>query len=142
MIKNVKYRQYAASLLAIMSLFASSITACACSHHTETTEIEASSCHSHNAAQKSEHSHHEDSAETIQTNISEDECVCFESAPKTFAKSENIKIEKQALNVSTFAQIDVQFVARTFSFESNFIQPEYLSDSFHNLTPGRAPPVS
>ena len=55
--KSVKLKQFAVSLLAILSLFASSVSACACSHHQEKPEVSPASCHGHPAETKTGQNH-------------------------------------------------------------------------------------
>ncbi|MET0752764.1 MAG: hypothetical protein ABWZ66_05305 [Pyrinomonadaceae bacterium] len=118
-------------------MFASSVAACACSHHLEKTEIEAPTCHGHseNTEVKRE------SPETVQTTISEGECFCIQPAPKLIAKSEKVKIEKQQIAVVSYLSLQVTFAVRANPVRTDFVKPFFLTDSFYNLTPGRAPPV-
>lgn len=138
--KNAKLQQFTFCLLAILSLFASSVSACACSHHQEKEETEVSSCHSHSTETKSNQNQDGNLPETLQSTVSESGCVCFQPAPKIIVKSENIKVEKHISAIQTINPLAIVFVQQTFSVKVGFPKPLYLSDSFYNLSPGRAPP--
>ena len=140
--KSVRLKQFAVSLLAILSLFASSVSACACSHHQEKQETETASCHEHSAETKPEQILDDNSSEIVKANVSEAGCVCFQTAPKVVVKSENVKVEKHAATIPSVLPVEIVFVVQTVSARIYFSKPLYLSDSFYNLSPGRAPPVS
>ena len=142
-----KFEKIAASILIVFSLFVSSVAACCCDHHEEKAEIETASCHAQTAEAKTETkaaNHHEitdsnDAAQFIAINA-KCECSAF-SAPKVYAKNENVKVEKQALTSETIKLPEAEFAASIIAFESDFAAPFYLSDSFYNISPGRAPPA-
>jgi len=94
--KSVNLKQFVTSLLALLSLFVSTVSACTCEHHQAKTETEPPSCHAHPAKTETAQNHDADSPETIKTSISEAGCVCFQTAPKVFAKSETVKFKKYA----------------------------------------------
>lgn len=136
--KNKKLGKFAAILLAVLSLLTSSVAACACSHHQSEVETAAPSCHEH-SAQSSEMPMSPEYAATFDA---ADECVCIKSAPRVFAKSEIVKIEKQAAAISPNVFVSVKLNAPIVKAETAyFIKPSYLSDSFYNLKSPRAPPV-
>ena len=141
--KSLKLKQFAFSLLAVLSLFVSAVSACDCSHHQAKQETEApASCHEHSI--KTEQSSDVDATQTNATAISENACVCFQTAPRAFAKAETVKFGKQAAAVaavSLSAPPAIVFVSPSAQAKIDFIKPFYLSDSFYNLSPGRAPPV-
>lgn len=139
--KSAKLKQLVLSLLAITSLFASSVSACACSHHREKAEAESPSCHEHSPETKAGHNQHDDLAETDITTVSEAGCVCLQVAPKAFAKSDKLKFEKHIATIQIVAPIKTEFAAQVVPIKFNFTKPFYLSDSYYNLSPGRAPPV-
>ena len=149
--KNQRVKQTALSILIVLSLFVSSVSACACAHQSQPrelshcqsaqTEQHHASEHSHNAP---EISHHEDDLPELEISVSlsEDACCCVSSAPSVSAKIENIKIEKQKSVAVTVAQIELSAASLIAAVKTvDFAAPFYLSDSFHNLTPGRAPPL-
>ena len=138
--KNQRLKQFAAGFLIVFSLFVSSVSACTCSRHEEKAETDSSSCHEHSQEKKVESHHDADSPQTVQTLISETECCCVQPARRVFAKSETVKIEKQSLAVLPAFAVKTAFVSQTVSVKSEFVAPFYLTDSFYNLTPGRAPP--
>jgi hypothetical protein len=145
-----KIERLAASLLIVLSLFASSIAACCCAHHEEKTRSETASCHSPTLETKAENHHTADSVETKSESKSDKElfaeinvlCECFgDVAPQVFVKNENVKIEKQSVtNAAAVKLPEAAFAASLVAFESIFTPPFYLSDSFYNYSPGRAPP--
>lgn len=148
-VKQTKLKQYAASVLVVLSLFVSSIAACCCSHHEEKAEIETASCHAETHDSASKKTEAADSAATKSQTKSETDqngglnvpCECsVESAPKVFAKNENVKIEKQSLTAAVVKLPEAEFASSIAAFQSVFVAPFYLADSFYNLSPGRAPP--
>ncbi len=136
--KSEKIKQFSVSILIVLSLFVSSISACCCSHHTEKAETETPSCHGkmHEAEQ---------SNQAVQANDADSfkiPCECsLESAPKGFAKSENLKIEKQTAKSVDSINFEIKEVLQEISASKiEFSKPFYLSDSFYNLKSPRAPP--
>ena len=91
-----RLKQFTVSLLVVLSLFVSSVSACTCSHHQEKVEVDVSSCHQHSPEAKAEQ-HHDTQSKKIQSIISETECCCIQPAPKVVAKSESLKIDNQIL---------------------------------------------
>jgi cytoskeletal protein RodZ len=138
-------KQFVLILCCVLSLLASSVSACICSHHQQQTETEAPSCHSHTAENvAAEQTNDADSpAKTIIASASDaDACCCVQPAPKVAAQSETVKPEKQAAALTTTAaapRADV-FIVRIIPVENRLPKPLYLTDSFYNLSPGRAPP--
>ena len=138
--KSLRLKQFGLALCLTLSLFVSSISACTCSHHPEKVEIETPSCHQHSETVKTEQHHDSDSNKNAQSLVPQDECCCLEPTPKVVAKAENIKIEKQKLATVSLAPVEIAFVPQIVSVKSEFTRKFYLTDSFYNLTPGRAPP--
>ena len=143
--RETRLKQYAASLLIVLSLFVSSIAACCCSHHEEKPEIETASCHSQTHETKAEKNQAVNSVETNseinRTGELNVPCECsIKSAPKVFAKNNNIKIEKQSVTTAGLKLPEAEFASSIISFQSFFVAPFYLSDSFYIHSPGRAPP--
>jgi hypothetical protein len=145
--------QFAASLFIALSLFVSSVSACACSSHglqenelshcqpQQSVKAEEQSAHQHSTNDQSASHHSDNSPENISASFSENECCCVQSAPKVSAKTENIKIEKQKATVSSPAEIKLISLSQIVTINTvGFVSRFYLSDSFRNLTPGRAPP--
>ena len=148
--KSVRLKQYGLAICLVVSLFVSAVSACTCSHHPqriETNASDTSSCHQHSeeaaadTSVKTEQQQSADSNEPARSVVPQDECCCIQPAPKVFAKSENLKIEKQTLAILPESHVAIAFVPQTISVKSEFITPFYLTDSFYNLTPGRAPPI-
>jgi hypothetical protein len=128
------------ALLAMASLFASSVSACTCSHHPEQAETETDSCHAH--------SHHEDaSADQTQASLqsveSQCECVLAKPAPAAIAKSSkrNVSVQPDASHSELFvpsfqrAMLLPAVFAKITRSNSNF-----LSKHLESLIPARAPP--
>ena len=141
--KNQRLKQFGTSLLIVLSLFVSSISAaCTCAHeNAEAAECSHSEQQQHSHEGASENHSHFDSAEVVSISESEAECCCAPTAPKVSAKAVNLKIEKQFSVLSRTSPIEIAFVAQKIRVKSEFVTPFYLTDSFHNLSPGRAPPV-
>ena len=135
-----KLKQFALALCVVLSLFASSVAACGCSHHQEISETGASSCHQDSAQNHS--GEMPMSATDSATFERTDDCLCVQAAPRVFAKSEVVKIEKQAAAIAPVVSMAAKPTAIVSAVEIvHFIKPFYLSDSFDNLKSPRAPPV-
>lgn len=138
---NGRLKQFAASFFVVLSLLVSSVSACTCSRHQETFEADSFSSHHHLNEAKTQQHHGTDTAETIQTIISEIECCCIQPAPKFVTKSETVKIEKQTATLLPTTRLKIDFAPHVvLTKTAGFIKPFYLSDFFYILTPGRAPP--
>jgi hypothetical protein len=157
--KMAKIKQISLVLCCMFSLFVSSVSACYCAHgeavddqtkphcapqsitHKEKTENHSVDHHLPNASNQN---HHEAFSEIVIDSVNQsDECCCIQPAQKNYAKSEGVKIQKQNVLLLTFAPLELNVISppraiKTIQFAVLF----YLSDSFHNLTPGRGPPMS
>ncbi|MCD9189340.1 MAG: hypothetical protein LUM44_23185 [Pyrinomonadaceae bacterium] len=137
--KSEKIKQFSVSILVVLSLFVSSISACYCAHHAEKAELETPSCHgkTHEAEKQ------DDAAQTNDADSFNVSCECStEAAPKVFAKSENVKIEKQTAKLADSINFEIKEVLQKNSVAKiEFSKPLYLSDSFYNLKSPRAPPT-
>lgn len=138
--KSVRLKQFGVALCLLVSLFVSSVSACTCSHHPEKVEPKVSSCHQHSETATTEQHHNSDSKEKAQSLVPQDGCCCIEPTPRVIAKAENIRIEKQKLAALSFLPVEIAFAPQLNSVKSEFTRKFYLTDSFYNLTPGRAPP--
>ena len=150
---KAKLKQKGLAIYLVVSLFVSAVSAGTCLHHPQLIETIAETfshhqhseeAHEHNSNEHHENSdHHEsaDSSETARSVVPSDECCCIEPARKIVAKIENLKIEKQSLALLPASQVVVAFVPQKFTIKSEFIAPFYLTDSFYNISPGRAPPI-
>lgn len=152
-----KLKQFVASFLVVLSFLVSSVSACTCTHDSPQSEA-SEHCqpqppqHSHESNTDSHHSHSESALghqrdEQAEINFaslsfSETECCCISSpAPKVFTKSETVKTEKQVARILPKTEFEINLAPQIVSVKTvEFIRPFYLSDSFHNLAPGRAPP--
>ena len=135
--QKLKLKQFCLVFLATLSLFVSSVSACACSHHQQAhaEETETHSCHS------AESEHSAESVEGDNICVSQTDCFCFQHLPEVFAKAETVNVEKQSAELLQSSPVENSIItavaaAKTVDFESPF----YLSESFYNLSPGRAPP--
>jgi len=138
---SAQLKQFTVSFLVVLSLFVSSVSACTCSHHQEKVEVDVSACHQHSPEAKAEQHPGTNVSEEIQTVISETECCCVQPAPKVVAKSESVKIGKQILVSAGENKSVSELVLERVHSPSNFHSSQLpITDSFYNLTPGRAPP--
>lgn len=148
--KNERLKQFILSLFVALSLLSSSVSAvCSCASHESQasghshceppTKEHSANRHSHEIADENSR---ESSFETVSVSESEPgDCCCVQSAPRVFAKTECVKLEKQTAAILPFAPIEFVSISQTVPVKTvDFAAPFYLSDSFHNLTPGRAPP--
>jgi hypothetical protein len=128
-------------LVAILSLAATTASACTCDHHQhETVKAEEPSCHSHASA------HSEAGpADLDEENCclaSGSDCVCADTRPRAFAKSEGLKLQKHFTPVPAEpVVIAVPPATETSDTGIHFDKPFYLCDSFYNLAPKRGPPI-
>jgi len=138
--KSIKFKQFALSLAALLSLFVSGVSACACSHHQIQDETKSSSCHEHSPHQKAAQDQKNNLDGKIKSLVSEAECTCFQSASKFVTKSEINKFGKHIAAISLEVPAKIVSVPQTIGDQIRFSKPLYLSDSFYNISPGRAPP--
>ncbi len=139
---NRRVKQFAIGLLAMLSLFTASVSACTCSHHEAVAKPEVSSCHHH--SEMSEMAESDDSqAENTSTCLSSDEdCVCAENTKNIVAKFEAIKLKKHAASANSLdVRASVKVLPANKTIEIGLVKPSYLSDPFYNLAPKRGPPV-
>lgn len=136
MTKFRECRQLAVGLLAVLSLFVISVSACACTHNhhpVEKVEEETPSCHK---------PAHDDRSQPELNDAADASCDCvLTTGPRVYAKHENLKIEKQSPAASA-EDIHANLVAIARPpVTSNFYSPEiYISPHYYNSSPGRAPP--
>lgn len=137
--KSEKLKQISAAILVVLSLFVSSVAACCCSHHQEKTAIETPSCH----AEKHPTENRQESANADSADFYNIPCECFaESAPKVFAKSENIKVEKQSAKLALSIYFENREVLPNVSgVKVDFSTPFHITRFFDNLKSPRAPPI-
>jgi hypothetical protein len=132
-----KSKQIAGGFLIILSFFVSSVAACVCSHHAEKVESESPSCHEHSEPKPS--AGESENPERLDAN---DECLCVQSAPRAFSKSETLKIEKQAAISPSPAALEIKALSIVSALEKVYFEKPFdLSDSCCNLKSPRAPPV-
>jgi hypothetical protein len=129
--KNQRLKQFTVSLLVVLSLFVSSVSACTCAHHQEKVEADVSSCHQHSPKAEAEQQFGTNPFEKIQSVISETECCCIQPAPKVVAKSESIKIDKQILASNSentnASECVLECVRSTSNFHSSQLRVQILS---------------
>lgn len=140
--RRIKITRFGAVFYLIISLLVSTISACACSHHTGKVETDGSSAgHQHSETVATESHHNPAANQSARYVDSQDECCCVAPPSKISVKSENVKVEKHRLTIATVSPIEIVFVPQIVSVKSEFTAPSYLTNSFYNLTPGRAPPA-
>jgi hypothetical protein len=143
MLTNRK-KQLFVTLLAVLSLFVSAVSACACSHHTDNQSVElaATSCH---GAEPGEVKVETEKPPTPTGSFVGQDCACFVRTPvqviaskaeqkrsKVADTSDDIaSVEIVRFEVSAIADVNVPVFDRTSSYHSN---PHLLSG------PARAPP--
>lgn len=132
-----KFKQFGLILICILSLFVSSVSSCTCLHNEETAETNVSPCHEHSETAGTTNRNDDNDSFSETWIVSEDDCICIQPQSEAVAKSENYKAAKQ---VATHAPVTIAFISQYFSEKVFFSKPLYLSDSFYNLSPGRAPP--
>lgn len=156
--KMAKIKQISLVLCCMFTMLVSSVSACYCAHNEivpqkeqhcapqpQSAHKEKAENHSadHHSKKASGESYHETFSGTGINSVDQsDECCCVQPSPKIYAKSEGIKIQKQSAALLTFAPVELKSISQVASVKTIHIAaPFYLSDSFYNLTPGRAPPV-
>src|SRR5437868_4937164 len=74
------------SALAVLSLFVSSVSACACAHHQQSQENTEPLCHSQS------HSDHSETTQSTKSKTSIDEgCTCFVNQPLPYVLAKSVK---------------------------------------------------
>lgn len=130
---------FSASILAILAMFVSSVSACACAHHQQTVES-APSCHVES------HSGHDGTAQTTDSKTSIDEgCTCFVFQPSPYVLAKSGK--KNSTNQASVSDIPADKVlvktelrlveTREPLVESN---PDLYLSLLTISKPARAPP--
>jgi len=130
---------FSASFVAILAMFVSSVSACACGHHEQSVE-DASSCHVRS------HSGHGETTQTTDAKTRIDEgCTCFVTvlSPCVLAKSG----KKKAADNGPIAALPVRATVLSPVFGTVGVQPQAaIADPNHYLStlaismPSRAPP--
>jgi hypothetical protein len=128
--------QIAIGMLFMLSLLASSVSACTCQRHLDLAPTEEPSCHSHAGGAQPREQFVDDLAGT---QITPGECCCVEPAPKAITKSDKINSESEAA-AAVLHVINPAYLSRTVATSPIFEDPFFLLTPFYNLTPGRAPP--
>jgi hypothetical protein len=131
--------QIAIGIIFILSLFVSSVSACSCPHHEQAAKPETASCHPHshgaNSTQGSSRA-----SENASSSLLLGDCCCIQPAPKAATKSATIKAEGKVVKSSPLPVADPVFVLTAQVVQPAFESLSSLTDSYYNLTPGRAPP--
>lgn len=130
-----RWAQIFAGVLIGIALFVSSASACVCPHHEQEPEKKSISCHEHTDETPSQ----AESAGTLPV-LSEGDCYCIQPSPRAISKSEKIRFDGKTLPASRLSLPKPVYSATNFFISETLPKPEYLSDSFYNLPPGRAPP--
>jgi hypothetical protein len=135
-----KIQRILIAALAMMGLFASSVSACTCSHHQEPVKTETPSCHSH--------SHSETAA--VGPNAASKgidspcKCVLAKPAPAIVSKSDKKRSQLQKevadADIQTISFERESLVANASTAAILFSSEAYLSKRISGLLPARAPP--
>lgn len=139
--KSRRLKQIFLSLCVVLSLFASSVAACACSHHLLEAEVHAVSCHQMSEAEDSQA---EQSKDVSQFETVAERCNCFAktSQPSVVNKAKNLKLQNHSLILPSLPKVEryeaiVEIVSVKASLTTRFYNSNYLD----KLKPARAPPV-
>lgn len=126
------------SAFAVLSLFVSSVSACACAHHQQTVE-KTLSCHIES------HSGHNEPVQTTNAKTSIDEgCTCFVFQPSPYVLAKSGK--RKAADPGPAAAVPVHAAVVSLFLEAAELEQPVVSDSDDYLsllaisTPPRAPP--
>ena len=141
--KNLRLKQFGLSLVIVLSLCASSLAACACSHHLNNqAELHTASCHQ--MADEVEHSTASPENSPEQVARISDGCSCFVKTlqPVVVSKTENIKPQKNSAILPSLPKPEkIETALEIPPVISAFTLHFYNSNYLRKLTPARAPPV-
>jgi hypothetical protein len=130
-----RLRQFFIGILAVLSLSASPVAACACSHHAAEPEPQ-KSCHS---PAPTKHENHGPSATTPSFGES---CLCAQPAIKLSVKAEGFKFKKQASVFSNgLEETHVLYYPAGVTTDPAH-KSERAPTQFTGSTSSRGPPVS
>lgn len=119
-------------LVVLASLCASSIAACACTHHRPAAA--ANTCHA---------ASHASTKETVSEDVADTGCRCFVNAPSPFLSAKS-KFPGDALHDGPIAKkyIDAGIVMRAVSTQAGIFRPAvgYRGSVHSQRAPARAPP--
>jgi hypothetical protein len=129
------------SVLATLSLGMASVSACPCSHHVGANRT-AVSCHGHTDMPDMDGGHERPRADTGDCIDNDGDCICAETASRTFARSFTPHLQQfVAVHTPVVVEIAQPTTVRVVTPRIDFERPFYLTDSFYNLSPKRGPPV-
>ena len=135
--KLVRTKQLLVTVTAILSLFVSAVSACACSHH-ETVKVETESCHSSSHAAPA-------AEQSTDSNYVETDCNCLvrDAVPAIVAKKDDKRatVERQIAEVVELPIL----IAIEFDFavtsDITFVPPHSnYQQALLSSLPSRAPP--
>lgn len=133
---NKMIRQMFLVILACASLVASSVAACACSHHVQKITVK-NDCHGHN--QKTE-------AAQAKGDVNDFDkiCICFvgQQSPYIASRASGKDFKSNVEPAKPGHIIETEIIAVSFSIESlpDFISDVSYSSTLSSLLPSRAPP--
>lgn len=137
-----RLQKFILSFGVILSLAASSLAACACSHHAAVkAENHAPSCHQ--IAQKNLHAETTGNDSKNKFPVIEESCNCFVkiSQPFIVGKSENVKAKKTPAIPPVEIKAEIrETISENAAAEIHFEYHFYNSDYLKTHTPPRAPP--
>jgi hypothetical protein len=94
------------------------------------------------SAQGGDHQANESATDdAVCLSFSEQECCCIQPAPQAFVKADKFKFSNLVVAILPASLMNTEIAPLFVSVNlTPFIKPFYLSDSFYNISPGRAPP--
>jgi hypothetical protein len=126
---------FSISLLAALSVFLSPVAACVCAHH---TEQEAEVSHHSHVSETAEHPENAGTAELAPG----DECVCVAPAVKLRAKSESVKVKKQAPAAAVLPGVSEIVLHANVVHEGSATASLLLPEPYYIFRSTRGPPDS
>ena len=122
------------AMMATLSLLASPLAACVCSHHSAVTVEAAADCHSHS------HHQHAPSNQAPSAIGDADECSCAANSPAAVTGTETVKIQKHfAALPSVPAFLEPVLSVEPASAVAHGA-PAFVSETSYSFKPSRAPP--
>lgn len=141
--KSRRLQKFILSFGIILSLAASSLAACVCSHHAIAKAQEHKpSCHQ--TSPKTEQTQAENSETKNAFPELGESCNCFAKVSQPFivGKSENVKTQKSLAILPVQTKVEaLESISKNQSAKIHFEYHFYNSNYLRKLTPPRAPPV-
>ena len=124
-------------LFSVLSMLATSVAACACSHHSADLSNNADTCHSHS---ESTHNDRQTIADQRREAISGSECSCPQASPRlVFKQDQKDLLVKLPIVRSTSEDPEIVVIADAIGVD-NFDTPTLIRSFLRSSILGRAPP--